>query len=53
MHTNDKKTNIIRILSICIFAASIVLYMLIVNNFIANFMQLDVHRYVFVGLSIM
>ena len=53
MHTNDKKTNIIRILSICIFVASIVLYMLIVNNFIANFTQLDVHRYVFVGLSIM
>lgn len=53
MHTNDKKTNIIRILSICIFAASVVLYMLIVNNFIANFTQLDVHRYVFVGLSIL
>ena len=53
MNTNDNRKLTIRILSICMFIASVVLYLLIVNNFIANYDSGVMHRYVFVGLSLM
>ena len=53
MNTNDNRKLTIRILSICMFIASVVLYLLIVSNFIANYDSGVMHRYVFVGLSLM
>ncbi len=53
MNTNEKNKWIKWIMSVCIFAASVAVYLLAVNNFITNYDSGVMHRYVFVGVSLM